>query len=180
MFKKRIETNNKGAKLSALVALIGGAMTFIISMGENVQFVWLFQGIAFALLTYALYIPSGFIFVYYTVIIESMSGAAEDGEGAYDFIVYRHSPQRNRKTETKVCHVSIKHIDFVRVVNTENKKEVARDRREKSKYTYDAQFAAQKHLEVAITNGGEVASIFLTYDEDVLNALLAVGVKRKY
>lgn len=180
MFKKIIETNNKGAKISALVALIGGVISFIISTGENILYEWVLQAISIVFFTYAVYIAACRIFVRYMIIIESMSGEAEDGEGAYDFLVYQLGPQRNGKSEVKVCHVSIKHIDFVRVVDAENKREVARDRRGKDKYTYDAQFAAQRHLEVSITNGGEVASIFLTYDEEVLNALLAVGVERKY
>ena len=180
MFKKTIETNNKGAKISAIIALVGGVVAFIISVGENVLYEWVLQTVSIAFFTYAAYITICRISVRHMIIIESTSGAAEDGEGAYDFIVYQLAPKRNGKSETKVCHVSVKHIDFVRVVDAENKREVARDRRAKDKYTYDSQFAAQKHLEVSITNGGEVASIFLTYDEEVLNALLAVGVERKY
>ena len=34
-------------------------------------------------------------------------------------------------------------------------------------------------IEVVIKNGGEEASMLLTYDEDVLNALLAVGVRKR-
>jgi len=180
MFKKTIETNNKGARISAIIALIGGVVAFIISVGENVLYEWVLQTVSIAFFTYAAYITICRISVRYMIVIESTSGAAEDGEGAYDFIVYQISPGRHGKGELKVCHVSVKHIDFVRVVDAENKREVARDRRPKDKYTYDAQFAARRRLEVSITNGGEVASIFLTYDEEVLNALLAVGVERKY
>ena len=178
MFQKIIETNNKGAKISAIIALVGGLLSFIMLSGRDIPYGGVFQTVSFGFIAYAIYITLSYTLVRYMIIIESMSGAAEDGEGAYDFIVYQLAPQRNGKTETKVCHVSLKNIDFVRVVDKQNKKEVAKDRRGKDKYTYDAQFAAQKHLEVAITNGGEVASIFLTYDEDVLNALLSVGVKK--
>ncbi len=180
MFKKTIEPKNKGAKISALIAFIGGTFMVIMSSGGNIPLPWLAQGTGIALITYSIYIVSACLFRKYTVIIDSMSGAAEDGEGAYDFIIYELGAQRNGARERKICDVSVKHIDFVRVVDKENKKDVARDRKEKDKYTYDAQFAASRRLEVSITNGGEVASILLTYDEDILNALLSVGVKRKY
>ena len=178
MFKKTIETNNKGAKISALIALVGGVVSFILLAGQSIPYAGLIQMVSVGFIGYAVYVTLSYVLVRHMIIIESTSGAAEDGEGAYDFIVYQLAPKRNGKSETKVCHVSIKHIDFVRVVDKQNKKEVAKDRRAKDKYTYDSQFAAQKHLEVAITNGDEVASIFLTYDEDVLNALLSAGVKK--
>ncbi len=178
MFKKTIEPKNKGAKISALLSFIGGAFMLILSSGGTIPLLWLAQMLGISLITYSTYVVSAYIFRRYTVIIESMSGAAEDGEGAYDFIIYELGPRRNGKTEIKVCDVSVKHIDFVRVVTAENKKEVARDRKNKDRYTYDAQFAAVRRLEIAITNGGEVASILFSYDEELLRALVSIGVKK--
>jgi len=175
MFKKKIEPKTRGAKASAILSLVGGALSNVVAGGEGMPYPWILQTVGVALFTYSIYIATVYLFKRHTVIIEPVSGAAEDGEGAYDLIIYEATGKRERK----VCHVSTSCIDFVRVVTQENKKEVAGDRKEKERYTYDAQFAAQKRLEVAITSGGEIASILLTYDEDVLSALLSAGVKRK-
>lgn len=174
MFKKTIELKNRGAKASAILSLIGGAVAYIAASGGNVPYPWILQTLGVALFTYSIYIATAHLFVRHTVIIESALGAAEGSDGVYDLIIYEATGKRERK----VCHVSTSCIDFVRVVTKENKKEVAGDRKEKERYTYDAQFAAQKRLEVAITSGDEVASILLTYDQDVLNALLLAGVKK--
>lgn len=178
MFKKTIEPKNRAAKVSALLSFIGGAFMFIMSSGGSIQYPWLAQFLGVALLSYSTYVVSVYVFRKYTVVIESVSETAEDGEGDYDFIIYELGARRYGQRERKVCHVSVKNIDFVRVVTQENKKEVARDRKEKDRYTYDAQFAASRRLEIAITNGGEVASILFTYDEELLRALVAIGVRK--
>ena len=46
------------------------------------------------------------------------------------------------------------------------------------KYTYDSQFAPSRRIEVVIKNGGEEASMLLTYDEELLSALVSVGVRK--
>lgn len=175
MFKKKIEPKTRGALSCAIISLVGGAVAYIAAGGEGMPYPWILQAVGIAFFTYSIYIATACLFKRHTVIIEPVSGAAEDGEGAYDLIIYEATGKRERK----VCHVSTSRIDFVRVVTPENKKEVAGDRKEKERYTYDAQFAAQKRLEVAITSGGEIASILLTYDEDVLSALIKAGVERR-
>ena len=175
MFKKKIEPKTRGALACAIISLVGGALAYLLSNTEGMPYPWILQTLGIVLFTYSIYIATAHLFKRHTVIIEPVSGAAEDGEGAYDLIIYEATGKRERK----ICHVSTSRIDFVRVVTLENKKEVASDRKEKDRYTYDAQFAAQRRLEIAITKGGEVASILLTYDEDVLSALLSAGVKRK-
>lgn len=173
MFKKTIAPRNRAAKISALLALLGGAFLFIMAGGNNIPLPWLAQLIGILLLTFSVYVACAYLLTRHTVVIESTSGAAEDGEGAYDFIVYQQSGNRERK----VCHVSVKHIDFIRVVDNENKKAVAKERTKMDKYTYDTQFAAARRIEVVIKNGGEEASMLLTYDEELINALVAVGVR---
>ncbi len=175
MFKKKIEPRTRGALSCAIISLVGGALSYVLAGGEGMPYPWILQAVGIALFTYSIYIATSFLFKRHTVVIEP-SGEAEEGEGAYDLIIYEATGKRERK----ICHVSTSRIDFVRVVTPENKKEVASDRKEKDRYTYDAQFAAQRRLEIAITSGGEVASILLTYDEDVLSALIRAGVERKY
>lgn len=174
MFKKKIEPKTRGAMASAIISLLGGAVAYIVSSGEAVPYPWALQVISVVLFTYSIYIATAYLFKRHTVVIESTADAAGDREGAFDLIVYEAAGKRERK----VCHVAVGNIDFVRVVDAQNKKGVARDRREKDRYTYDAQFAAQRRIEIAITSGDEVASILLTYDEDILNALLSAGVKK--
>ena len=176
MFKKKIEPRTRGALSCAIISLVGGALAYVLAGGEGMPYPWILQAVGIALFTYSIYIATSFLFKRHTVIIEPVSSVAEDREGAYDLIIYESTGKR----EQKICHVSTSRIDFVRVVTLENKKEVASDRKEKDRYTYDAQFAAQRRLEIAITNGGEVASILLTYDPDVLSALISAGVERKY
>lgn len=182
MFKKTIAPKNRAAKISALLTLLGGAFMFIMASGGNIPLPWLAHLIGIVLLTFSIYVASAYLFRQYAVAIESTSGAAEDGEGAYDLLVYELGAKRvgaSGRADRKVCHVSVKHIEFVRVVTAENKKAVALERRKLDKYTYDTQFAPSRRIEVVVKNGGEEASMLLTYDEDVLNALLATGVRKR-
>ena len=173
MFKKRIEPKTRGAMASAIISLVGGALAYMIAGGEGMPYPWILQTLGIVLFTYSIYIATAHLFKRHTVIIDAAAGA-EQGECEYELIILEATGKRERK----VCHVSTSRIDFVRVVTAENKKTVASDRKNKDKYTYDAQFAAQRRLEIAITSGGEVASVLLTYDEDILNALLSTGVKK--
>ena len=174
MFKKIIELKNKGAKASAILSLVGGAVAYIAAGGGNIPYPWVLQTAGVALFTYSIYIATAYLFKRHTVVIEPAGEPDEDGESGYNLLIFEMTGKRERK----VCDVPTSRVDFVRVVTAENKKEVARDRKNKDKYTYDAQFAAQRRIEIAITSGGEVASILLTYDEDVLNALLSAGVTK--
>ena len=174
MFKKKIEPKIRVAMASAIISLLGGAVAYIVSSSGEVPYPWVLQAISVALFTYSIYIATAHLFRRHTVVIEPTADDAKGGEEVFDLIIYEAAGKRERK----VCHVAVGCIDFVRVVDVQNKKEVARDRKGKDRYTYDAQFAAARRLEIAITSGGEVASILLTYDQDVLNALLSVGAKK--
>lgn len=174
MFKKIIELKNRGAKASAILSLVGGAVAYIAAGGGNIPRPWILQTVGVALFTYSIYIATAYLFKRHTVVIEPAGEPDEDGESGYNLLIF----EMNGKRERKVCDVPTSRVDFVRVVTAENKKEIAHNRKNKDKYTYDAQFAAQRRIEIAIISGGEVASILLTYDEDVLNALLLAGVKK--
>ena len=179
MFKKTIAPKNTAAKISALLTLLGGAFMIIMSNGGHIPLPWLAQMLGVVFLTFSIYVASAYLAMRYTLVVEFVPGSAEDGEGAYDFLIYEIGGRKYQKGERKVCHVSVKHIEFIRIVTAENKKEVARERVKLDKYTYDTQFAPSRRIEVVIKNGGEEASMLLTYDEDVLNALLATGVRRR-
>ena len=173
MFKKVIELKNKGAKASAVISLIGGAFAYVAGSAEGMPFPWILQGIGVVLFTYSIYIATAYLFRRHTLEIIPVRGQDVDGETEYDLVIYETTGTRERK----VCDVPVSNVDFIRVVDKKNKKTVALDRKNKDRYTYDAQFAAQRRIEIAITSGSEVASILLTYDEDVLNALLCAGAR---
>ncbi len=181
MFKKTIVPKNRAAKVSALLTFIGGAFAFIMASGGAIPYPVVAQFIGIVFFTYAIFVVSAYLTRRYTFIVESVSGAAEDGEGAYDLIVYEVGAKIKGAVGTvdkKICHVSVKHIEFIRVVDAENKKAVAKERRKMDRYTYDAQFMAARRIEIVIKNGGEEASMLITYDEELLRALLATGVRK--
>ena len=175
MFKKTPKPKNTAGKISALATLLLGAFLFIMANMGLIALPWLAQLIGIILLTFAIYVASAYLLRQYTYVVESVSGAAEDGEGAYDYIIYELRSGR----ELKVCHVSVKSIKYIRVVTPENKKTVNAERKKMQRYTYDTTFAASRRIEIVVKNGGEEASMLLTYDEDVLNALLATGVRKR-
>ena len=174
MLKKTPAPKNTAAKISALLTLLLGVFLFFMANAGLIALPWLAQLMGITLMTFAVYVASAYLLRRHTFIIESMSGAAENGEGAYDFIITEFRSNR----EMKVCHVSVKDIEFIREVNAENKKAVEKDRKGKARYTYDTQFAAARRIEIAIENGGERASMLITYDEELLRAFLAVGVRK--
>ena len=172
MYKKTPVPKNTAAKISALLTLIGGAFMFIMVGGENIPLPLLAQTIGIVFLTFSVYVAVAFLLRRYTFILEMVS--KEDGENDCDFIVKELKSNR----EIRVCHVSVKDILFIREVDAKNKKSVDRDRAKKKKYTYDTQFCAAKRLEIAIKYDGEDISLLVTYDEELLNALVAVGVRK--
>ena len=172
MFKKTPKPKNTAGKISALATLLLGAFLFIMANAGLIALPWLAQLIGIILLTFAIYVASAYLLRRYTYVVESVSGAAEDGEGAYDYIIYELRSGR----ELKVCHVSVKSIKYIRVVTPENKKKVNAERKKMQRYTYDTTFAASRRLEIVIENGGEQASMLVTYDEEMLSALMSTGV----
>ncbi len=175
MFKKTPAPKNTAAKISALLTLLSGVFMFIMAGGQAIPLPWLAQIVGILLLTFSIYVASAYLLRRYTFIVESVSDAAESRDGAYDLII--NELRSNR--ELKVCHISVKNIEFIRVVNAENKKTVAEDRKRKQRFTYDTQFAAARRIEIAIAHEGEEASMLVTYDEELLNVLLSVGVIKK-
>lgn len=175
MFKKTPAPKNTVAKISALAALVVGLFVFVSARTDAIALPWLAQIIAIILLTFSLHVTTSYLLKRYTFIIESMSGAAKSGEGAYDFIITQNTSNR----EIKVCHVSDKCIKYIRPVTPENKKTVSAERKKMQRYTYDITFAAPRKIEIVVENGGEEASMLVTYDEELLNALISIGVIKR-
>ena len=174
MFKKTPEYKNTAAKISVILTLALGLFLFIMANSGSIALPWLAQLFAIASITYAVEIAVIYLLRRYTFIIEPMSEISDSGEEAYDLIIN----ERRSNRELKVCHVSVKHIEFIRVVNSENKKTVKKERKVRTRYTYNTQFAAPRLLEIVIEGGGENASLLVSYDEELINALLSVGVRK--
>ena len=173
MFKKTPTPKNNAAKISAALAVAGGALVFILTTAvKEIPFPGVAQFIGLLLVAYAVYIAGAYLLRSYTFIIEPSDD--DDAELDHDLII---NEQRGKRA-LKVCHVSVKKIEFIRIVDSQNKKEVSKDRKAKDKYTYDAQFAASKRLEIAIKGGSEEASMLVTYDDELIQALLTVGVRK--
>ena len=172
MYRKTPVPKNTAAKISAILTLIGGAFMFIMVSGDNIPLPWLAQTIGIVFLTFSVYVAVAFLLRRYTFILETVS--KEDGENDCDFIVKELKSNR----EIKVCHVSVHDIAFIREVNAANKSPVAKERQKKKKYTYDTQVCAARRLEIAIEYDGEDISLLVTYDEELLNALVAAGVRK--
>ncbi len=175
MFKKTPVPKNTLAKISALITLVMGLFMFVFARTDVIAIPWLAQVIAIILLTFSIHVATSYLLKRYTFIIESMLGAAESGEGAYDFIITEFRSNR----EIKVCHVSDKSIKYIRVVTPENKKAVSAERKKMQKYTYDIAFAVPRKIEIVVENGGELASMLVTYDEELLDALISIGVIKR-
>ena len=173
MFKKTPTPENKAAKISAVISIAGGVLVFILTTAiKDIPFPGVAQFIGLLLVAYAIYIAGAYLLRRYTFIIEPSED--EDTEPDHDLIINEQKGSR----KIKVCHVSVKKIEFIRIVDSQNKKQVSEDRKAKDKYTYDTQFAATKRLEIAIKSGSEEASMLVTYDEELVKALLTVGVRK--
>ena len=131
MFKKTPTPENKAAKISAVISVAGGVLVFILTTAiKDIPFPGVAQFIGLLLVAYAIYIAGAYLLRRYTFIIEPSED--EDTEPDHDLII--NEQKGNRKI--KVCHVSVKKIEFIRVVDSKNKREVAKNRKNKDKYTY--------------------------------------------
>ena len=177
MYKNKPEPKNRAAKASALMTLIGGMLLFVLSNSGAIPLPWLAQTVAVIFLTFSIYVAAAYLLKRYTFIVDRKPQIDGDG-GDCDFIITEQKGNR----DIKVCHVSVNDIVFIREVNSTNKKEVNQDRKKKKRYTYDTQFWASRRLEIAInytdSEPEEHISLLVTFDEKLINVLLAAGVKK--
>lgn len=169
MFKKTVIHKNTAAKISALACLILGAALFILSGSGLVAIPALGQLISILLIGASIYIGASFLLRVYTYSIEPNIHITDDDDkrGQFDFIIYDEKGKKN----IKVCHVEMSDVCFIRVITSENKKQVGEERKGMKRYTYDTRFAANRQIEVRAKIEDEDYSIIVTYDEELLAAL---------
>ena len=169
MFKKSPKINNCAAKTSALIALLSGAVIIIISNG-NIPMPWIAQSVGIILVAYSIYVAVAYLLRTHAFIV------TENGERTTHIFKIN---ELKGKREITVCRVRLDEIKFIREVNGQNKKDVERERKSKKRYTYDAQFMPQRRLELDILCDGEQISVLTTYDDELINYLLSLGVTKK-
>ena len=169
MFKKTPKINNRAAKISAIITLAAGVLIFIIANG-GIPMPWIAQTLGVLLVAYSVYVAAVYLLREHTFMV-SENERDEEGE-TFLFKIN----ERKGKREMTVVRVRLDEIRFVRIVDKQNKKAVAEERRGKKRFTYDAQFMPQKRLEFDILCEGESISVLTTYDEELVAFLKSYGV----
>lgn len=169
MFKKTPKINNRAAKISAIITLAAGALIFIIANG-GIPMPWIAQTLGVAFVAYSIYVAAVYLLREHTFIVEE--NERDEENETYLFKIN----ERKGKREMTVVRVRLDEIQFVRVVDKQNKKVVAEERKSKKRFTYDAQFMAQKRLEFDILCEGESISVLTTYDDELVALLKSYGV----
>lgn len=155
MYSLTPKHKNTAAKISALLSLLVGALTFIFALGNTVPYPSVAQFLGLALMTFAVYIASVYLLRQYTYSIEP------DTDGGYDFIINEH---RSNKL-FKVCHIPLRDVTNVKVMDRGNRAEIRAARKDKKRFTYSTEFAASRYIEVSAITGGEDVSVLVPYDE---------------
>ncbi len=173
LYKKIITPKNKLGKITALLLLLCGAALFIMANGSFIPFPAIAQILGLLLLTASIYIASVYLLKQFTFMI--VRNEKEGGELAdrdkYDFII----TEKKGMKDMKVCHLTLSDIEAVRVVDAKNRKEVNEERKKLRKFSYNTEFAAHRAIEVMAQVDGERYSIFVSYDEELLELFLKLG-----
>lgn len=169
LYKKTMKFKNSAGKVYAIVFItVGSALIMFagkIAMPAAAQF------LGFCLLTAAIYIASAYLLRELTFSIEPNKNS--DGEAVrekYDFLIV----EKKAKYTMKHCHIGLSDITLVREVTSENKKQVAKERKQMKRFTYDTQFAPKKRIEVVCRVGDEEISMLISYDEELFRQLKAI------
>lgn len=164
MYENTPKLRNKAAKLTALLCLLSGAALFMLSTADLISLPWLAQISGIILITAAIYIASVHLLRQYTFIIERSNIENHDG---YDFVI---SEKKNNRDVT-VCRLGTDEIISVRVVTSQNKRAVEKERKNMSRYMYDTRFAPSRQIEIVSIYDEQKLSILITYDDELLKIL---------
>jgi len=164
MYKNTPKPKNTYAKIVSLVSLILGSVLFVVSNSKGVAAPAVAQLFGILLMTAAIYIASVFLLHQYTFAIEQ-NPSGDDGE--LDFII----TERKGNRDITVCRIGLDEITSVREVNTQNKKAVAKERKNMKRYLYDTTFIPVRRIEIVCSFDGEDISILATFDEQLLRML---------
>ena len=166
LYQKNIKPKNKLGKAFALVFLILGAFSFIVS-SSSLPFPTIYQTFGFIFLTVSVYIATAYLLREYIYSVAPNDRENENKAYNFDFIIKENKGNR----VIKVCDIVMKDIKRVRVIDQNNKKQVAEERKKMSRYTYNTEFAASKKIEIVADIQDEIISVIVTYDEELLMAI---------
>ena len=170
LYKKTIKPKNTAGKITALLCLLCGAALFILAGGGYIIFPSVAQILGVILIGMSIYIASAYLLREYTFsVTQSKNFSDEDVSYAakFDFII----TERKNNRDIKVCHFGMEDLTAVRVSDPTNKKQIAAERKNKHRFTYNTEFAASRRIEISATLDNEDYSIFVTYDENLLRVL---------
>ena len=167
LYHKTVKPQNKAAKSISILCFLVGAVLFTSASNILKSGAAIAQLVGVLLLTIATYVISAYLVRQYTYSVERNETQDGSVKETYDFII---TEQRYNKT-VKVCHFKLTDITNVRVVGSENKKQISEERKNKLRYTYNTEFAPQKSIEISAALDDENYSIIVTYDEELLRAL---------
>ncbi len=167
LYQKTIKPQNRMAKLISLLCFLIGAVLFSTAANIFKSGAAIAQLVGILLLTVAIYVVFAYLIRQYTFSVKHNETHEDGVKEAYDLII----TERKYNKTVKVCHFKLSDITSVRVVDSDNKKPISEDRKNKLRYTYNTEFAPQKSIEISASIDDENYSIIVTYDKDLLHTL---------
>jgi hypothetical protein len=167
LYNKTQKPKNSKAKAVSLLALISGALLFLMGGSEFFVFPAIFQLIGISLITASIYIASAFLLRELSFSVVKNNKECENFSENYDLIVR----ETRGKRQIKLCHFEISQISFVRIVDEQNKKQINTERKNMTRYTYDSEFLSQKQIEIRAFLDGDNHSLLIAYDEELFELL---------
>ena len=170
LYKKTARPKNTVGKISALLSLVCGAALFILASGNHIALPSIAQVIGVILIGASIYIATSYLLREYTFSV--CPGKKFDDEDSsysekYDFII----TEKKNNRDIKVCHISMSDVTKVRVLDPENKKKIAEERKNMKRFTYDSEFASSRKIEVQAIIDDEEYSILVSYCDELLKIL---------
>lgn len=170
LYKKTIKPQNTAAKVTCLLTLISG---FFLWIGASaIPMPAIPQTCAVILFAVSIYVASAYLLREYSYEIANNYKDSElDSKHRHDLIVTEHKGKRL----IKVCHIELSDVTAVKEITPKNAKITKVERKKMSRYSYNTQYAASRKIEIQADISGEMISVLLTYDEELLNTLKNLG-----
>ena len=171
LYNNTIRPKNTAGKISALLCAVFGCGFLLLTNGGLIPYPAIAQCVSFLLIGAAVYITIAYLLREYTFKIEPNDRFSEDNYSFSEQYSFRIIEAKGR--QVKVCDLRMNEIVSYRVVDPTNKAQVQAERKNMKRYTYDSTFAPNRQIEIVANLEDETYSIFVSYDEALLNAFKA-------
>lgn len=161
MYSKTPTLKKTTAQITSFSSLIMGAALLIFS--GKMPLSWLAQLIGIIFLTLSIYVMSCYLLREYVFCVEASNKASDNAPP--DLVIYENKGYK----KLTVCRLGFDELVGITEVNKENRKKIREERKNMQRFRYNAQYAAQKFIEVRT----EDISVFMTYDKELLSVLSA-------